>query len=130
MRIRHFMAGILGAAIALIVALALPSLAHAHAGHHHAPVTAAPVESAATAETAAIPVRILTMRTDRDAASPCGGLTCCTKACSACCVALSGSPLIVEPLWVVVAAAPPDVRVPAPAGPDDLSRPPKFLSRI
>ena len=131
------MAGILGAAIALIVLLALPSAASAHPGHHDrdSRATTAEVEPAlsrsiAKAEKVTAELRRVTAN-DNTKSPPCGDLSCCEKAsCAACCVVIVGTTAMVEPVWAALPRPMADSPAPSGTGPGDLSRPPRSLALI
>jgi hypothetical protein len=134
MRVRQYLAGILGAAVALIVLFAMPSVANAHAGHHD---TGAQITSPNTAKPEPVAIQAFEQVTaearsytaDADtAAPPCNSVTCCKKACAACGLAIADVVAAFDPVWTSLHTVMPQMRAPGGIRPDDLSRPPKSLA--
>jgi hypothetical protein len=134
MRVRQYMAAILGPAIALIVLVAMPSAATAHAGHHDRGAQTAAFDIAKAKpvtfqarEPAPVEARAYTAVADAPA-PPCDGVSCCKKACAACGLAIPSAADAFEPVWTGLSTPLPDMRAFGDVRPEDLSRPPKSLA--
>jgi hypothetical protein len=136
MRIRQFMTGILGAAIALIILFAAPSAAFAHAGHMDTGAFANQVAAPNSEQKSEVKMtssvqHVVTLGAASDQVLlPCNGISCCkTASCAGCGILLSAAPPL-EPVWIALPHASSEMRAPRGQGPSDLTRPPRPFAHV